>query len=475
MPRITRSARNAAEIHDRKIQIFLSYKLEDEKRANSLETALRSAAEGGINVFRAKKIEPGIEWRKGIRQNISRSDILLLLYTDDSRNWIWCLFECGMFFGSDKDVESPLICLHHPEAELPDPLKHLKSFPATKENARELLKYILHDYPRNRSLPLINPDLFGEDEAHRQLVELCCNQIMMAIGEKAERHYAHEACMKITVRPSDVIQNKDSSGRNTYDLQTDVRVELSRQLSAILGMHKEIVTWSRLSKSTVSDMRWLPALSCIVYDFMHRTVACANVGSILHMFRSNFNSRLYRPYVHQIDRGADGRCCFHVHFMEELCVDYKTLSPQLGSLFTGMTLGVRFRHELLKQYRGELDNWVFCRQNCRDVIKDIWHTIEQIEHESNARGINDPYLFPIAFAQHRQEISGMFDQWEGIRTQLVDLCSACESCERDKKDKKARCERLNNMDQLLDTLWDMNGRFLFLTSARIHEVISGEV
>src|SRR5512147_694387 len=121
---------------------------------------------------------------------------------------------------------------------------------------------------------------------------------------------------------------------------------------------------------------------------------------VLQMFRSNLNSRLYRPYVHQVDRRADGGCCFHVHFMEESCLDYQTLSPQLGRLFTGMTMGVRFRHELLKQYRGRLDDLLLTRESCRAVIKEIWHTIEQIEQEGNARGINDPGRFPIAFGQY---------------------------------------------------------------------------
>ena len=138
-------------------------------------------------------------------------------------------------------------------------------------------------------------------------------------------------------------------------------------------------------------------------------------------------------------------------------------------------MGIRFRHELLKQYRGELDNWVLRKQNCRDVIKDIWHTIEQIEAERNARGINDPDCFPIAFGQDRDEICGMFDQWYRTREQLVRVCSACELCERDKRDKKGRCDRLNDMDRILETLWAMNGRFLSLTSGRIHQVIAAEV
>lgn len=161
--------------------------------------------------------------------------------------------------------------------------------------------------------------------------------------------------------------------------------------------------------------------------------------------------------------------------MEESCLDYQTLSPKLARLFTGMMMGVRFRHELLKQYRGRLDDMVLTGQICRAVIKEIWHTIEQIEQEANARGINDPQLFPGAFGGYREEIGAMFDRWDSIREQLVQVCSTCELCERDKKDRNSRCDPLNNMDRLLDELWGMNGRFLFLASARIHEVIAAEV
>ena len=138
-------------------------------------------------------------------------------------------------------------------------------------------------------------------------------------------------------------------------------------------------------------------------------------------------------------------------------------------------MGVRFRHELLKQYRGRLDDEVVSRGSCREVIKDIWHAIEQIEAEGNARGINDPNCFPIAFGRYREEIGDMFDQWYRTREQLVAVCSACEFCEREKREKKARCDRLNSMDRLLDALWDMNGRFLFVATARIHEVVATEV
>lgn len=471
MPRIARSTvNNPPAIRADMIRVFLSYKLEDEDRAGQLETALRAAGGDRIDVFRARQIPPGANWKRLIRQEIANSHILLLLYTDDSRDWAWCLFECGMFLRNAQDGDIPLICLHHSDARAPDPLSDLESMSATKENARNLLKFILHDYPKKRNMRPINADLFEDDQYHRQILEVFCGQIVSATGEKAEKYYVHDAWLKASVCKDDIIVIGDGNSQKIYDLRNNVRVQLSFSLAMILGLQHTSVTWDQIRSSLVNDYRWIGALANDVNEFIGKKKLSED-RSILEMFRSDCTNRLYRPYLHQVDRGADGRYCFCVHFMEESSLDYQSLSPQLGMLFTGMTLGVRFRHELLKQYRGQLDNWVLRRRNCRDVIKEIWHTIEQIEEEANARGTNDPQLFSGAFGQYGGQVGNIFQQWEHTRAQLVEICSACEACDK----KKARCERLNNMDQILETLWDMNGRFLSLTSAQIHEVISRDV
>lgn len=170
----------AAGAPDAKVRIFLSYKMEDEDRATQLETALRAAGEGRIDVFRARQIPFGDDWKKKIREKIADSHLLLLLYTDPvTKDWGWCLFECGMFLRNVEDVNSRLICLHHPNVQPPEPVRHLKSVKAAKEDACELLKFLLVRYPEQHNMKPINLDLFVEsDRTYRQQLELYCGQIV---------------------------------------------------------------------------------------------------------------------------------------------------------------------------------------------------------------------------------------------------------------------------------------------------------
>lgn len=312
----------AAGAPDGKVRIFLSYKMEDEDRATQLETALRAAGEGRIDVFRARQIPFGDDWKKKIREKIADSHLLLLLYTDPvTKDWGWCLFECGMFLRNVEDVNSRLICLHHPNVQPPEPVRHLKSVKATKEDACELLKFLLVRYPEQHNMKPINLDLFVEsDRTYRQQLELYCGQIVKSAGEATAQYYAHDARLEMSVRPEDVIVAGES-GRETYEVSSEVCVELSLPLAACLDFDRTCITWGMLKQSSINDHRWLDALARIVHRFVHQGEASLRDEAMLEMFRSYRDSRLYRPYLHQVEKGADGRVRFHVYFMEESSLD----------------------------------------------------------------------------------------------------------------------------------------------------------
>lgn len=126
------------------------------------------------------------------------------------------------------------------------------------------------------------------------------------------------------------------------------------------------------------------------------------------MFRSDRDARLYRPYLHQIEKGADGRIRFFVYFMEESSLDYRCLPSEFGMLFTGLTLGTRFRYEILKKYKGRVHRHVLRERDCGKVLEGIWRQIAKIEQESTARGINNPGLLPFAYGEYGKEIRAMF-------------------------------------------------------------------
>jgi hypothetical protein len=88
-----------------------------------------------------KRCQKGADWYKWIKDRLVESRMLLLLFTDNTGPWDWCLYEAGLFTQWDDD-QRRIICLHtgrHP----PAPLKHLQLVPALREEIALFLRQLL--------------------------------------------------------------------------------------------------------------------------------------------------------------------------------------------------------------------------------------------------------------------------------------------------------------------------------------------
>jgi hypothetical protein len=84
-----------------KFTIFLSHKKCDENCAKDLRAILRKPCGGKLDIKLMEEIPKGKEWREWIKENLAVADMLLLLYTEPTLDWNWCLFEAGIFTGSN--------------------------------------------------------------------------------------------------------------------------------------------------------------------------------------------------------------------------------------------------------------------------------------------------------------------------------------------------------------------------------------
>src|SRR5438093_9019958 len=77
--------------------VFISHKSRDKNAAMALkQILLRSCSD--LHVFvssDAHDMPNGHEWRAEIHRNLEAAHWLILLYTDPTDNWDWCLYECG--------------------------------------------------------------------------------------------------------------------------------------------------------------------------------------------------------------------------------------------------------------------------------------------------------------------------------------------------------------------------------------------
>ena len=141
-----------------RISIFISHKSKDRKTAEEIIKVLKkndNQDNPKITFFISYDIPGGDRWYETIRKNLKESNLLLLLFTDSTRNWDWCLYEAGLFDPLDDDTFKRVICLHN-TSSIPGPLKHLQGFSATTENMKKFL-YQLFVLGATRACSLRSP------------------------------------------------------------------------------------------------------------------------------------------------------------------------------------------------------------------------------------------------------------------------------------------------------------------------------
>jgi hypothetical protein len=124
------------------LNIFLSHKHEDAETARGIKSCLtRLTEDGKLNVFLSEEIVAGDEWFAWIRRQLGASNLLLLLFTDKTMTWDWCLYEAGLFQDLDADTDTDrrrVVCLSGVE-QIPSPLKHLQAVDASRKSVKKFL------------------------------------------------------------------------------------------------------------------------------------------------------------------------------------------------------------------------------------------------------------------------------------------------------------------------------------------------
>jgi hypothetical protein len=84
-----------------KYSVFFSHKVNDERVTKSLIELLDGHTEN-VSFPISEQIEKGTPWRKAIAELLSKANFLVLVFTDPSEDWGWCLYE-DAFEGADKE------------------------------------------------------------------------------------------------------------------------------------------------------------------------------------------------------------------------------------------------------------------------------------------------------------------------------------------------------------------------------------
>lgn len=141
-----------------KVSIFLSHKGEDVDVAKVIKGRIEALSAGKIQFHLSEELPKGDDWYAWIERNLESANWFMLLFTDPSNNWDWCLYEAGLFRGIGNKEKDRLICLHDKCVEVPNQLKRFQNVCAEEEDMLEFLKQIFVK-PIGDEIGLINPAL----------------------------------------------------------------------------------------------------------------------------------------------------------------------------------------------------------------------------------------------------------------------------------------------------------------------------
>ena len=121
-------------------RIFISHKHDDHDAAERLAEVLGSVDEQIKCFVSGSHLIAGTDWNAAIRTQLMESHLLVLVFTEPSKNWDWCLYEAGLFMSLGN--EHSVVCLNRPDGESPRPLKALQGVQVTVPMVQQFLRQL---------------------------------------------------------------------------------------------------------------------------------------------------------------------------------------------------------------------------------------------------------------------------------------------------------------------------------------------
>ncbi|UCE60367.1 MAG: toll/interleukin-1 receptor domain-containing protein [Phycisphaerales bacterium] len=428
------------------VSIFISHKHKDEKVARGVKTVLERYGGDRLKSFISEEIPAGDDWFATIQKCLVDSSLLLLIFTDQTMNWDWCLYETGLFTDlSTKGGFRRVICLHPPGLAVPNPLRHLKDVPATVPVIIDWLRDLYGTGKLTGHAP-ISVGFANEeaelDRAAKEIVNLIAREPAGTVDTKHHLGY--------------VFIRVESPESLTPDcIPPEATVESDQTSLLLFDKPRGDWTWGALEAEARRnpDQRWLGELALAIYRASRGNV----VDPVQNTFRARRGGRTYRPILHRSDTGADGSMTFKVSFVEDVSWQLKEIPRDLNTLLTAIVMGTRFRYEVLNPSARDMP--APRSDEARRVCEQIRQDIHNIEVEAASRETLDENSLKAVFDNpaDKNEVEAIYREWYQIRGNLV---SDLENAETDA------------VAQHINRLIEINNRFMQLGSRRYAEMMA---
>lgn len=307
-------------------RVFISHKKPDEASAIAVRDALAQFS-GELEFFiSGDNINAGEDWQARLRTELSESDLLLLLFTEPTRDWDWCLYEVGLFTNLESGADAPVVCIFPPDGEPPNPLVSLQGVPGDLDSVTSFVRSFIKTSDITRRERPLNPNVTDEQIAGAAA----------AISAQFEANIQpYYMCHRLLL---------DLSGDlgEAEEIPEDARIlESSEGTMALFGRLGGTQTWGELVSSHAEEgARWLSELDRVFSD------ACAGRVSskTTHTFRGHDRAHIYRPELYRIDKKGRRPVTAVVMFTQEAAPGRVG-----GSLFNRLRIAERYKTEVFER------------------------------------------------------------------------------------------------------------------------------
>ena len=442
----------AGAIIKQRINVFFSYKSEDEDSAREIVEEIRTYAADKLNItFAAEFTEEiaGARWNRAIRESIQKAHWFILLMPDPAVKWDWCLFETGMFSGKlVSDKVHKLICLHHPaHTELPP---QISDFQAVSGDQSDVEAFLTNIFLKDNPIPgmdAINP-------AIKKRIPKIAATIVDAVKPRHLRLDRRILDRHVVLSVPDA-----QSISGPEDLEPSKIIEIDDQTLGLFGKVSTPSTWAELIENVAgeeTDKRWLNELAASI-----RKAASKNAfGPIQATFKGVNSGKLWRPLLHAYDMSDSNQIeSFMILFLEEIGAGLTHHIPEsTQALISTLRLTFRFRWEVINRYKKGMT---------ADRIQELKDSIDRIETESRSRGFINPDMLGQSFGSERiaaDKIRAMFTEWEEYRN----------DDRTGKLDKAMRDKDIDEIMRILGRVAVMNSEFIMMAIERMETLMMTE-
>ena len=376
--------------------------------------------------------------------------MLLLLFTDPSATWDWCLYEAGLFARLDRSEDEQnrrVLCLHNPKTDPPPQLRHLQTVTVDPPRMKSFLKQLFGTAKLTAIEPPINTAFAENDEALTQVANDLCAVIAPI---NPERRYYH---------PYLTLRVKSPSSLQSGQIPAETVIGSDRASLELFGLDecppgRDHWTWGELQRNIqrAEDQAWVDELS--------RTLSAASQGQAIEPIQAAFQAKsgkLYRPVLRRRDLERDGSMRFAVLLVEQFTDALIYVPERLGTLLTGLTMASRFRWRIIEHYLNQIPRWRTDHakaEGCQQLLQ----AMVNVEKIAAYQRFITPDLLQDAFGSpaERRQVDVLFTQWGEIRQELEQVLQR---------------HNMDEITRLLEQSKGLNTAFMVLASKRYHELL----